>query len=74
MVIGATTDLIKIMSNWLRRADSELVTNAARNAAHSMNAHQFRQLDDLRTLRDLESIPAATVDVSEPSRAQAFPH
>ncbi len=60
MLIGATTDLIKLVRIALRRADSELASSAAANAAHSMNAQQFRQLDDARTLRDLESIPPAS--------------
>jgi len=59
MIIGTTTDLIKMMSTLVRRADSGLASYAAQNAALSMNARQFRELDDARTLRDLESIPSA---------------
>jgi hypothetical protein len=58
MIIGVTTDLIKLVSNLVRRADSGLASSAAENAARSMDAQHFRQLDDARTLRDLANIPA----------------
>jgi hypothetical protein len=73
MVIGATTDLIRIMGTLLRRADSGLASHAARNAATSMNAHQFRELDDARTLRDLESIPPANLDIAAAQSVEALP-
>ncbi|MFI7589528.1 hypothetical protein ACIB24_20880 [Spongisporangium articulatum] len=50
---------MKIVSSLARRADELLAESAARNAAHSVEVRKVRQLDDIRTLRDLERIPAA---------------
>jgi hypothetical protein len=52
-------DVVRLMSVLARRADAVLVRSAARNAALSVEIQQVRRLDDVRTLRDLEKIPAA---------------
>ena len=62
MRVNATAEFVRIVGVWVRRADSELVRSAARNAAHSMNAERTREIEDARTLRDLQKIPAATAD------------
>lgn len=53
----ATSEVVRIMGVWVRRADAGLARSAARNAAHSVEAEQARRLDDARTLRDLQRIP-----------------
>jgi hypothetical protein len=57
--VTTTVDAVRLLAEWARRADASLARSAARNAAHSMNAVRVRELDDARTLRDLERIPAA---------------
>ncbi len=59
MRVTATSEVVRIMGVWVRRADAGLARSAARNAAHSMDDTRSRQLDDARTLRDLQSIPTA---------------
>ena len=59
MIVSTTTDVVRIMGVWVRRADAELVRTAALNAAHSVDADRSRQLDDARTMRDLAKIPEA---------------
>jgi hypothetical protein len=57
MLVNTTTEVVRIMGVWVRRADAGLARSAALNAAHSMDAERSRQLDDARTLRDLSKIP-----------------
>jgi len=59
MLVNATTDVVRIMGVWVRRADAGLARSAALNAAHSVDADRTRQIDDARTMRDLAKIPAA---------------
>ena len=59
MRMSATPDVVKMMGIWIRRADAGLARSAARNAAHSVEAEQARRLEDARTMRDLQGIPAA---------------
>lgn len=56
----ATTDVVRLMGVWARRADAGLARSAARNAAHSMEDRRTRELDDARTLRDLRKLAPAT--------------
>jgi hypothetical protein len=66
-MMGTTPDVVKFMGVWIRRADAGLARSAARNAAHSVEAEQARRLDDARTMRDLQGIPA----VARPQRGGA---
>jgi hypothetical protein len=59
MRMSATPDVVKMMGLWIRRADAGLARSAALNAAHSVEAEQARRLEDARTMRDLQGIPAA---------------
>jgi hypothetical protein len=59
MRMTTTPDMVRLMGFWIRRADAELVRSAARNAAHSVEAEHARRLEDARTMRDLQGIPAA---------------
>jgi hypothetical protein len=60
MLVSTTSDVVRIMGVWVRRADAGLARSAAINAAHSVDAERSRELDDARTLRDLARIPAAS--------------
>lgn len=60
MRVTPPQEVVKLMGALARRADEVLVRSAARNAARSVEIQQIRQLDDVRTLRDLEQIPAAS--------------
>jgi hypothetical protein len=60
MLVNTTTEVVKFMGVWVRRADAGLARSAALNAAHSVDAARSRQLDDARTMRDLAKIPAAS--------------
>ena len=68
MLMNATTDVVRIMGVWVRRADAGLARSAALNAALSVDADRTRQIDDARTMRDLAKIPAAST--SGEGRAQ----
>ena len=68
MIVNTTTDVVRIMGVWVRRADAGLAQAAALNAAHSVDADRSRQLDDARTIRDLAKIPAASVKTTRHSR------
>ena len=59
MRVTPPQDVVRMMSALARRADQVLVRSAARNAARSVQNQDVRRLDDVRTLRDLEQIPAA---------------
>lgn len=58
MRVTPTQDVVRLVRSLARRADRELVRSAARNAARGVDSRRTRQLDDARTLRDLERIPA----------------
>jgi hypothetical protein len=64
MLVNTTTDVVRVMSVWVRWADAGLARSAALNAAHSVDADRSRELDDARTMRDLAKIPAAGTSVS----------
>lgn len=69
MLVNTTTDVVRIMGAWARRADAGLARSAAINAGRSMHADRNRELDDVRTMRDLARIPAVTA--VEPERRRA---
>jgi hypothetical protein len=56
MMVSATSEVVRIMGIWVRRADAGLAAGAARNAAASMADHRARRLDEARTLRDLQTL------------------
>jgi hypothetical protein len=57
--VQTTTEVVRIMESLVRRADSGLVRSAARNAATSVHAARSREIDDARTMHDLQKIPPA---------------
>jgi hypothetical protein len=56
MMVSATSEVVRIMGIWVRRADAGLAAGAARNAAASMADHRARRLDEVRALRDLQAL------------------
>lgn len=68
MLVNTTSDVVRIMGVWVRKADAGLARSAAMNAALSMDAERSRELDDARTLRDLALIPpAGAISADEPA-------
>lgn len=55
-MVSATSEVIRIMGIWVRRADAGLAAGAARNAAASMADHRARRLDEVRALHDLQAL------------------
>jgi hypothetical protein len=68
MRVNATAEIVRVMGVWVRRAETGLVRSAAQNAAISMNAERTRQIDDARTMRDLQKIPSVTTSSAGNSR------
>lgn len=64
-MISTSTEVLRVMGVWVRRADAGLARGAARNAADSAMETERRRLEDLRTLRDLAAAEEA-VESSEP--------
>jgi hypothetical protein len=60
MLATATTDLLRTVTERVRRADADLARTAARNAAAGVAAHGARRLDDARALRDLAHLGFTT--------------
>jgi hypothetical protein len=64
MLTAATSEVVRLMAQFVRRVDAELVESAVRNAESGVRAHDQRRADELRTLDELqalESRPAARV-------------
>ena len=55
MMVSATSEVVRIMGVWVRRADAGLARAAARNAASSMADLSARRFEAARTLRDLNA-------------------
>ena len=56
MLVTATSEVVRVMGRWVRRADAGLALTAARNAAASVQDSRAQRLDALRTLRDLDGV------------------
>lgn len=55
MVVLATTEVMRIMGVWVRRADAGLAIGAVRNAASGVALDRNRTLEDSHALRDLDT-------------------
>ena len=71
MIVNTTTEVVRIMGIWVRRADAGLARSAALNAALSMDTERSRELDDARTLRDLSKIPTTATRAVTAARRSA---
>lgn len=56
MLSTATTEVMRLVSLFVRRLDGGLVESAARNAESSVLDHRLRRVDEMRTLNDLHAI------------------
>jgi hypothetical protein len=56
MLTAATSEVMRLVSLFVRRLDSELVESAVRNAESSVLDHQRRWVDEMRTLSELHAI------------------
>ena len=57
MLVSATSEVIRIMGVWVRRADAGLARAAADNAANSLADGRRRRMEEVRALRHLEPNP-----------------
>ncbi len=55
-MLPTSTDMARVVGDWVRRADRELAGRAARNAAAGLEGERSRRLDEARTLRDLRRL------------------
>jgi hypothetical protein len=56
MLTAATSEVMRLVSLFVRRIDSELVESAVRNAESSVLDQHRRRIDEQRTLSDLHAI------------------
>ena len=75
MLVTATSEVVRVMGIWVRRADAGLVDRAARNAATGLADRSSRRLEDARTLRDLQRLAlpdeAAAAEPTSPAPVSA---
>ena len=57
MLVTATSEVIRIMGVWVRRADAGLARGAADNAARSLADGRQRRVEEVRALRGLHPSP-----------------
>jgi hypothetical protein len=67
MLTAATSEVVRLMALFVRRIDSGLAESAVRNAESGVQAHQQRQVEELRTLSDLQAL----ADTAAPTRLPA---
>ena len=56
MLVVATSEVVRVMGVWVRRADAGLAQGAARNAAVGVADRHVRRMEEARTLRDLRRL------------------
>jgi len=56
MLVTATSEVVRIMGFWVRRADAGLARTAAANAAGSLRDRRQSEIDSARVLRDLNAV------------------
>jgi hypothetical protein len=66
MLTTATSEVMRLVSLFVRRLDSELVESAVRNAESSVLDHHRRWMEELRTLSELHAIEERAAVSSEP--------
>ena len=60
MLVIATSEVVRIMGVWVRRADAGLARSAAANAAGSLRDRRQHEIDSARVLRDLNTAQPRT--------------
>jgi hypothetical protein len=56
VIVSATSEVVRIMGIWVRRADAGLAVGAARNAAASLADSRDRRLEEARALHELQAV------------------
>jgi hypothetical protein len=73
MITTATSEVMRLVSLFVRRLDSELVESAVRNAESGVLDQRRRWVEEMRTLSDLhaieERLPPAAAAAVPPARA-----
>jgi hypothetical protein len=59
LLVQATSEVVRVMGVWVRRADAGLLDQATRNAAAGVAEPQARRMDEARTMRDLRRLRPA---------------
>lgn len=62
MLVTATSEVVRVMGVWVRRADAGLADRAVRNAAAEVADRSSRRMEDARTMRDLRRLRSTTQD------------
>jgi hypothetical protein len=60
MLVTATSEVVRVMGVWVRRADAGLADRAVRNAAAGVTDRSSRRMEDARTMRDLRRLRPPT--------------
>jgi len=56
MLTAATSEVVRLMADFVRRIDAELAESAVRNAESGVRAHHQRRVEEVRTLSDLQAL------------------
>jgi hypothetical protein len=72
MLMATTIGLVRALVALARRVDVELAETAARNAAIVVTERESRQIEDARTIRDLDRLGLA--DDGVPTATPSLPH
>ena len=56
MLTAATSEVVRLMADLVRRVDAELAESAVRNAESGVRAHHQRWVEEVRTLSDLQAL------------------
>jgi hypothetical protein len=70
MLVFATSEVVRVMGVWVRRADAGLAAGAARNATTGIADRSSRRLEHARTLRDVRRLRPAPEDAATEPSAQ----
>ena len=63
MLTAATSEVVRLMADLVRRVDAELAESAVRNAESGVRAHQQRWVEEVRTLSDLQALESRQAGV-----------
>lgn len=59
MLVSVTTDVVRLLGQYARRADTRLALAAAANARASVAQHQLSTLEEARVLEQLRTLGRA---------------
>jgi len=58
MLTAATSEVVRLMADFVRRIDAELAESAVRNAESGVRAHHQRRAEEVRPLSELQELEA----------------